>query len=179
MLIADIAVINKVDSAPPHKVWQVRQNIQTHSPQAEIVLAESSVLVNEPELIRGRRVLVVEDGPTLTHGEMPFGAGYIAAEKFEAAEVVDPRPYAQGSLIETYSKYPHMGAVLPAMGYSKDQIKDLEQTIEKADCDMVVFATPIHLPLVLDIQKPTLRVRYEYQDHGSPTLQELVMARLK
>ena len=109
---------------------------------------------------------------------MPFGAGVVAAETFKAAEIVDPRPFAQGSLKETFTVYPHIGKVIPAMGYNPDQIKDLEKTIDKTDCDLVIFATPIHLPLVLNIEKPTLRVRYEYRDHGSPTLEELILARL-
>jgi predicted GTPase len=177
MIMADIAVINKVDSAPMQKVWQVKNNIETHAPEAKIVLAESSVVVREPEMIKikGKRVLVVEDGPTLTHGEMPIGAGFIASETFKASEIVDPRPYAEGSLKEIYTKYPHIGSVLPAMGYTPDQIQDLEQTINQTECDLVVFATPIHLPLVLDIKKPNLRVRYEYKDHGSPTLEDLIL----
>ena len=178
MIMADIAIINKVDSAPAQKVWQVRKNIEKYAPKAKIVLAESSLEINNPELIEGKRVLVIEDGPTLTHGEMPFGAGVVAAESFKAAEIIDPRPFAQGSLKETYSVYPHIGNVIPAMGYSPDQINDLEKTIDSADCDLVVFATPIHLPLVLKIKKPTLRVRYEYQDHGKPTLKELISERL-
>ena len=179
MMMADIAIINKVDSAPMQKVWQVKKNIETHAPEAKIVLAESSVVVSEPGMIKGKRVLVVEDGPTLTHGEMPIGAGFIASEMFKAAEIVDPRPYARGSLKETYTKYPHIESVIPAMGYTPDQIEDLESTINDADCDLVVFATPIHLPLVLDIKKPTLRVRYEYKDHGSPTMEELILEKLK
>jgi predicted GTPase len=161
------------------KVWQVRKNIEKYAPKAKIVLAESSVVVKESSRIEGKRVLVVEDGPTLTHGEMPIGAGFIASEMFKAAEIVDPRPYARGSLKEIYVKYPHIGSVLPAMGYSPDQIQDLEQTIDQAECDLVVFATPIHLPLVLDIKKPNLRVRYEYKDHKSPTLEELILDRLQ
>jgi len=178
MIMADIAVINKVDSAPVQKVWQVKKNIETYAPGARIVLAESSVVVKRPEVIRGKRVLVVEDGPTLTHGEMPFGAGWIAAETFKAAEIVDPRPYAVRSLKATYAAYPHIGNVLPAMGYGPEQIHDLEETINRAECDLVVFATPIHLPLVLDLKKPTLRVRYEYRDHDRPTLEELVRKKL-
>ena len=179
MMMADIAIINKVDSAPRQKVWQVKNNIETYAPKAKIVLAESSVVVKEPEMIKGKRVIVVEDGPTLTHGEMPIGAGFIASEMFKAAEIVDPRPFAKGSLKETYMKYPHIESVIPAMGYTPDQIEDLEQTINLSDCDLVVFATPIHLPLVLDIKKPTLRVRYEYKDHGSPTLERLIVEQLK
>jgi len=178
MMMADIAIINKVDSAPRQKVWQVKNNIETYAPKAKIVLAESSVVVKKPEMIKGKRVLVVEDGPTLTHGEMPIGAGFIASEMFKAAEIVDPRPFATGSLKETYAKFPHIESVIPAMGYTPDQINDLEQTINQSECDLVVFATPIHLPLVLDIKKPTLRVRYEYKDHGSPTLEELILERL-
>ena len=178
MIMADIAVINKVDSAPAQKVWQVKKNIEEYAPGAQIVLAESSLVVKEPEMIQGKRVLVIEDGPTLTHGEMPFGAGIVAAETFKAAEIIDPRPYAVGSLNETFAVYPHIGNVIPAMGYTPDQISDLENTINQADCDLVLFATPIHLPLVLNIQKPSLRVRYEYQDHGKPTLEELIIARL-
>jgi len=179
MLMADIAVINKVDTAPPEKVEQVRSNIGRFASKATTVLAESSVLVSQPERISGKRVLVVEDGPTLTHGEMPFGAGLIAAGQHRAAEIIDPRPYAVGSIIATYTKYPHMGKVLPAMGYGPAQIRDLEQTIANADCDLVLFATPIHLPRILNIEKPNLRVRYEYHDHGSPTLEEVLMEKLQ
>jgi predicted GTPase len=179
MLMADIAVINKVDTAPPEKVEQVRGNIDRYAAKATTVMAESSVLVSQPERISGKRVLVVEDGPTLTHGEMPFGAGLIAAGQHRAAEIIDPRPYAVGSIIATYTKYPHMGKVLPAMGYGPAQIRDLEQTIANADCDLVLFATPIHLPRILNIEKPNLRVRYEYHDHGSPTLEEVLMEKLQ
>lgn len=179
MIMADIAVINKVDTAAPEQVEIVRRNIQKYARKAEIVLAESSVLVGEPERIRSKRVLVVEDGPTLTHGEMAYGAGLIAAGKYQAAEIVDPRPYAQGSLKETYRRYPHLGSVLPAMGYNRNQIRDLEQTIDHTPCDLVIFATPIHLPRVLSINKPTIRIRYEYKDHGAPTLEELLSERLE
>lgn len=179
MLMADIAVINKVDTAPAEKVEQVRRNICQYAPEAQIVMAESSVLVSQPELIVGKRVLVVEDGPTLTHGEMPFGAGLIAAEKHKAREIINPRPYAVGTLKSLYDKYPHIGAVLPAMGYGPDQIMDLEQTIAASDCDLVLFATPIHLPLILNISKPTLRVRYEYRDHGDPTLEAVLLEKMK
>ncbi len=175
MLMADIAVINKVDTAPTEKVEQVWGNIQKYSPKATIVKADSSVLVSQPELIAGKRVLVVEDGPTLTHGDMPFGAGIIAAGMHRAGEIVDPRPYASGSIIATYSKYPHIGNVLPAMGYSPKQIQDLERTIATADCDLVLFATPIHLTRILKIDKPTLRVRYEYRDHGAPALEDVLI----
>ena len=168
MLMADIAVINKVDTAPPEKVEAVGQNIRKFAPKAVCVLAESSVIVSQPGQITGKRVLVVEDGPTLTHGDMPFGAGIIAAGMHRAGEIIDPRPYACGSLIATYAKYPHIGKVLPAMGYSPRQIRDLETTISNSDCELVLFATPIHLPRILKIEKPTLRVRYEYHDHDHP-----------
>ena len=179
MLMADIAVINKVDTAPAGKIEQVRRNIRQYAPRAQILMAESSVLVSQPKTIAGKRVLVVEDGPTLTHGDMPFGAGLIAAEKHQAGEIIDPRPFAAGSLKTLYEKYPHIGAVLPAMGYGSDQIKDLEQTIAASDCDLVLFATPIHLPLILNISKPTLRVRYEYRDHGDPTMEAVLLEKIK
>lgn len=179
MIMADIAVINKVDSAAPNKVAQVRKNIETHAPEADIVLADSALIVDQPEQIQGKRVLVVEDGPTLTHGEMPFGAGTIVAERYQAASIVEPEKYAVGSIRETYTKYPHVSSVLPAMGYTSSQIHDLEQTINNADCDLVLFATPIDLPKLVTINKPTIRVRYEYQDHGTPRLAEKLISRLK
>lgn len=179
MLMADIAIINKVDTAPQAHVEQVRKTIETHAPRARILLAESPVIVSRPELVRGKRVLVVEDGPTLTHGEMPYGAGMIAAKMYGAAELADPRPFAVGSIRQTYGNYPHIGPVLPAMGYSPRQIADLEKTIHRADCDLVLFATPVHLTRILSIDKPTLRVRYEYRDHGSPCLEEVLWDKLE
>ena len=178
MLMADIAIINKVNTASLAQVELVRKNIERHAPQARILLAESPVLVSNPEQIKGKRVLVVEDGPTLTHGEMPYGAGLIAAKTYGATQVIDPRPYAKGTIQETYLLYPHTGPVLPAMGYSGDQIKDLEGTINSADCDLVLFATPIQLTRILSINKPTIRVRYEYQDHDHPFLEEALLDRL-
>lgn len=179
MLMADIAVINKVDTARAGDVEKVRQNILRHAPKADIVKAESPVFVSNPEKIRGRRVLIVEDGPTLTHGEMPYGAGVIAARSYGAGELVDPRPFSSGTIREIYMQYPHIGAVVPAMGYSKSQISDLEQTINRADCDLVLFATPIHLTRIMSINKPTQRVLYEYRDHGAPSLEEVLTRRLK
>jgi predicted GTPase len=179
MLMADIAIINKIDSAPPAGVEQVRKNIEKYAPSAAIILAESAVLVEQPELINGKRVLVVEDGPTLTHGGMAYGAGTIAAQRHGAAVIVDPRPYAFGSIKETYRRYSHLASVLPAMGYGKKQIHDLEQTINSADCDAVLFATPINLPKLVTINKPTLRVRYEYRDHGEPSLSKVLLRKLK
>jgi len=179
MLMSDIAVINKVDSAETDQVDLVRKNIEKHAPNADIVLAESAVLVDDAGQIRGKRVFVVEDGPTLTHGGMPFGAGTLAAKRNEAASMVDPRPYITGTIKETFESYPNIGPVLPAMGYGKQQMQDLETTINNADCDLVLFATPIDLPKLLSINKPTLRVRYEYRDHGSPTLKKVLLRRLQ
>jgi len=177
--MADIAVINKVDSAEPSKVEEVRKNIETHNPKAEILLADSAILVEGADQIKGKRVLVVEDGPTLTHGEMMYGAGVIAAQRYGAANLVDPRPFITGKIKETFEAYPHIGTLLPAMGYSQDQIHDLEQTINRTECDLVLFATPIDLPRIISINKPKLRMRYEYKDHGKPTLEEVLVRRLK
>lgn len=179
MLMADVAIINKVDSAPAADIERVTANIRQFAPKAEIVLAESLVLVKAPEKIRGRRVLVVEDGPTLTHGGMLFGAGTLAARRYEAAAIVDPRPYAVGSIQETYRFYPMVGAELPAMGYGEQQIRDLEKTINAVDCDLVLFSTPINLPRLLTLNKPTLRIRYEYKDHGEPRLEDSIERRLR
>jgi predicted GTPase len=177
--MAHVAIINKVDTAPSNNVARVRANIENFAPQADIVLAASPVLVSQPQRIRGKRVLVVEDGPTLTHGEMPYGAGVIAACKYRAAQIIDPRPYARGSIRATYARYPGVGTVLPAMGYSHQQIQDLQATINAVDCDLVMFATPINLTRLLTLNKPALRVRYEYQDHGEPRLEEVLVRRMQ
>jgi len=174
MLMADIAVINKVDSADPKDVETLRQTIAKHNPKARIVLANSEVTVENGERMAGKRVLVVEDGPTLTHGHMTFGAGVIAAQRYGATEVVDPRPYLVGTLKTTFATYPKIGQLLPAMGYGEKQVKDLEATINACDCDVVVCATPIDLTRLVNIEKPTLRVRYGYSDNSKPTLGELV-----
>lgn len=174
MLMADIAVINKVDSADPKDVETLRQTIAKHNPKARIVLANSEVTVENGERMAGKRVLVVEDGPTLTHGHMTFGAGVIAAQRYGATEVVDPRPYLVGTLKTTFATYPKIGQLLPAMGYGEKQVKDLEATINACDCDVVVCATPIDLTRLVNIEKPTLRVRYGYRDNSKPTLGELV-----
>ncbi len=179
LLMADVVIINKVDTAPPANVELVRKNVLEVAPGAEILMAESPVIVSSPERITGKRVLVVEDGPTLTHGGMTFGAGKIAAEVYGAGSIVDPRCSAVGSIAEAYRKYPHIGPVLPAMGYSDDQIHDLERTINAADCDVVLFATPIQLTRLVSIDKPALRVRYEYRDHGEPTLKDVLLRRLR
>jgi predicted GTPase len=178
MLMADVAIINKVDSADPLNVLTVRKNIAKHNPGAVIVLADSAILADAPEQIRGKRVLVVEDGPTLTHGEMTFGAGTIAATRYMASEIIDPRPYLAGSLKETFETYPEIGVVLPAMGYSPGQVRDMEATINNVDCDLVIFATPIDLMKLVSINKPALRIRYEYRDNSSPTLETIIQERL-
>jgi len=179
LLMADIAVINKVDSAPESGVASVKETIERFNPRARIVLAESAITVAAPERIRGQRVLVVEDGPTLTHGEMPWGAGLIAAETHGARQVVDPRPFAAGVFQELYRRYPHIGPVLPAMGYGAGQIKDLQQTLNAADCDLILFATPIDLPALLELTRPSLRVRYEYRDIDGPRLSDILFERLE
>ena len=178
MIMADIAIINKVNSASPEDVNAVEKNIRRYAPQADIILADSAILVNEPERIRGRRVLVVEDGPTLTHGEMAYGAGYLAARKLGAAGFVDPRPFAVRSISATLKQYPHIREVLPAMGYGAGQMQDLEETINGCDCELVVLATPIHLTRLITIRHPTVRVRYEYHDHGQPNLEAVLTRRL-
>jgi len=174
MLLADIAIINKVDSAPTEDVEKVRRTIVAHNARAAIVLADSELLAEDAERIRGKRVLVVEDGPTLTHGEMAFGAGVIAARRFGAASLADPRPYLAGTLKRTFAKYPRIGTLLPAMGYSPQQIEDLETTINSCRCDLVVLATPVNLSHLMTINKPTIRIRYEYKDHSKPTLEDLL-----
>jgi predicted GTPase len=179
LLMADIAIINKVDSAEPRNVETVRKNIERHNPKAEILMADSEILIENSSQIWGKRVLVVEDGPTLTHGEMTYGAGVIAAHRYGAASIVDPRPFITGTIKETFEKYPHIGTLLPAMGYSNEQIRDLEETINRTACDLVLFATPIDLPKLISINKPKVRVRYEYKDHSSPTLKDLLSKRLE
>ncbi len=172
MLLADIAVINKIDTADSDSVDTVQKNINRFNPKAQIIYAESPVEVDSPKLIRNKRVLVVEDGPTLTHGEMPFGAGTVAARTLGAAEVVDPRPYAKGLIRDIFRKYAHLGPVLPAMGYSEKQIMDLQATIEACDCDTVLFATPARISRFMNISRPSARASYQYGDAGNPTLEK-------
>ncbi|MFC1619068.1 cyclic 2,3-diphosphoglycerate synthase [Candidatus Neomarinimicrobiota bacterium] len=172
--MADIVVINKVDTAPPDGISQVRANIQSRNPNAKIVAAASPIAVEDSSVIAGRRVLVVEDGPTLTHGGMKYGAGIVAAEKYSAGELVDPRPFAVGSIKATYQKYPEIGVLLPAMGYGEAQTKDLEITINMSDADSVIIATPIDLRRVIKIDKPSTRVTYSLQEVESPTLSDLL-----
>jgi predicted GTPase len=173
LLMTQVAVINKVDSATPQQVEQVRGNIERHAPAASIVLANSPVTVEDPARVAGKRVLVVEDGPTLTHGGMAYGAGAVAARQYGAAQLVDARDVAVGSIAKAFRDYPHIGPVLPAVGYTPQQVKDLEATISLVDCDLVLFATPIELTRLLIMDKPALRVRYEYQDHEQgPSLEQ-------
>lgn len=174
MRMCDVAIINKVDSATPESIAQVRATIEACNPGAIIIEAESEVIASDPALIKGKRVLVVEDGPTLTHGEMKFGAGTLAAKHCGAAEIVDPRPALVGTLKGTFEKYKDIGMVLPAMGYSAQQVRDLEATINGTDCDVVVSGTPIDITRLINIDKPVVRVTYDYKDHGSPTLAEVL-----
>jgi predicted GTPase len=172
--MADVAIINKVDTAGTDGVSAVRESIYACNPAAVVIEAASPIFVDDPAAVRGRRALVIEDGPTLTHGEMRYGAGVIAARKFGARELVDPRPFATGSIVETYRKYQHIGALLPAMGYGERQVRELEATINASDCDVVVMATPIDLRRIMNIGKPIVRVRYELQEIGKPDLEELL-----
>jgi len=172
--MADVVVINKMDSAAPEAIQKVRRNIMDVNPKAQVIDGASPIKVDDPEVIRGKRVLVVEDGPTLTHGEMKIGAGTVAAQKFGAQDCVDPRPFTVGKLAETFKIYPNIGALLPAMGYGNQQVKDLEKTINNTDCDSVVIGTPIDLNRVVKIKKPNTRVYYDLQEIGYPNLKEVI-----
>ena len=172
--LADVVIINKIHTADAADIATVRQNVAVVAPQATIIEAASPISVDDPAMVRGKRVLVVEDGPTLTHGEMAYGAGTIAARRFGAAEIVDPRPHAVGSILDAFRKYPTTGPVLPAMGYGEKQMKELEQTIKATPCDLVLIGTPIDLGKLLDLNCPWQRVRYELQELGQPTLGEIL-----
>ena len=174
LLMADVAIINKVDSAAPENVASVRRAVEIHNPSARVVLAASELIADDIGAIQGKKVLVVEDGPTLTHGNMAYGAGVIAAKRFGAAELVDPRPFLQGRLKETFATYPGIGQLLPAMGYGQQQMRDLEATINATTCDLVIIATPVDLSRLLQINHPYTRIRYEYSDHDQPTLQTII-----
>ncbi|HBY08603.1 MAG TPA: GTPase, partial [Chloroflexi bacterium] len=174
---ADVFVINKVDTADAENVIKVRESLRAINPDAIVIEGASPLFVDDPAAIKGKRVLVIEDGPTLTHGEMAYGAGWVAARRFGAAEIVDPRPYAVGSIRATYAKYPTTGNVLPAMGYGEAQMRELEQTIDNADVDLVIIGTPIDLTRIIKIDKPSQRVRYELQEIGQPTLEDLLKAK--
>jgi len=167
---SDVIVINKMDSAPPEGIQVVRESIEKVNPSATVIDGASPIRVDDPTVIKGKRVLVVEDGPTLTHGEMKLGAGIVAARKYGAATLVDPRPFTVGKLSETFEIYPEIGTLLPAMGYGEQQLKDLETTINNSDCDSVIIGTPIDLNRLIDIKKPNTRVYYDLQEIGEPTL---------
>jgi predicted GTPase len=171
---AHVLFINKVDTANPESVQVVRQNIAVHNPGAQVIETACTVSVEDPSLIKGKRVLVVEDGPTLTHGEMPYGAGVVAANRFGAAKIVDPRPFAVGSIQKTFEKFQHLAKVLPAMGYSEIQRHELEETIRRVPCDVVLVATPIDLSRAIRLDKPYVRVRYEVEEIGRPAITELL-----
>jgi predicted GTPase len=174
VLLADVVVINKVESASREHIDLVRRNVREANARAVIIEAASPITVEDDALVHGQRVLVVEDGPTLTHGDMSYGAGTLAARKFGAAALVDPRPWLVGSLVETFRRYPQMGALLPAMGYGADQVKDLEATINQVDCDTVVIGTPIDLRRVITLNKPATRVRYDLAEITTPDLNEVL-----
>lgn len=176
--MADAIIINKIDTADPGNINIVRENIHAVNPDAVVIDAASPVFVDDSQLIRGKRVLIVEDGPTLTHGEMTYGAGIVAARKFGAAEIVDPRPFISGTIAKTFEKYPNIGPLLPAMGYSEQQIADLRTTINQTDCDAVIIGTPIDLRKLMDLNKPALRVRYELQEIGKPDLADVLSSML-
>jgi len=175
--MADVVVINKVDTADPMDIETVRKNIKKVNPNATIVEAASPITVDNPKLVKGKRVLVVEDGPTLTHGSMAYGAGIIAAKKLGASEIVDPHPYAVGSIKNTFKEYAHLGAVLPAMGYGKEQVRELEETINATPCDVVIIGTPIDLRRLLHLNKPAIRAKYELQEISKPNLEDILRQR--
>ncbi len=179
LLLSDVVLINKIDSADYQDVQQVRFNVRQTNPQAVLIEAASPITVDHPERIRGKKVLVVEDGPTVTHGGMTYGAGVIAAEKFGARELVDPRDWVRGEIRKAFEKYPEIGTLLPALGYGDKQVKDLQKTINAIPCDSVVIGTPIDLTRVLKINKPLVRVRYELDEIGKPDLAEVLEGFLK
>jgi len=172
--LADVVVINKMDSSAPEDINTVRESIQKVAPNAIVIDGASPIKVDDPSVIKGKKVLVVEDGPTLTHGEMKIGAGVVAAQKFGASSIVDPRPFTVGKLTETFEIYPNIGTLLPAMGYGEQQLKDLETTINNTECDSVVIGTPIDLNRIINIRKPNTRVYYDLQEIGHPDLTEVI-----
>lgn len=174
---ADVVIINKIDSAQKKNIIKLEENVKNVNPSARIIKSTSPYVVDKPELIEGKRVLVVEDGPTLTHGEMLFGAGTLAAKKYGALEIIDPRPFTVDSISETFKKYPHIGILLPAMGYGKAQMKDLETTINQSDCDAVVIGTPIDLARYINIQKPNTRVSYSVEEVGDFTIEKALRSK--
>ena len=179
LAMAHVIVINKMDTATPAGIEKVRASILAVNPRAQVVDAASPIFVDREGEIRGKRVLVVEDGPTLTHGEMSYGSGTVAAKKHGAGEIVNPRPYVTGKIKATFDKYPGIGALLPAVGYGDEQVRDLEDTIRRVPCDLVIVATPVDLTRIIKIDKPMLRVRYALQEIGTPNLEDVLKARLK
>jgi predicted GTPase len=177
LIASDVVIINKIDTADPEAVKTLIETVKKENPNAEIINAKSPITVEDPDVIKGKRVLVIEDGPTLTHGDMEYGAGIVAAKKFEALEIVDPRPFAVRSIAETFNKYKHLNQVLPAMGYGDEQIKDLEETINKSDAEGVVIGTPIDLRRLLTINKPTTRVTYDMDDKSAQNLFDILKSR--
>ncbi len=176
---ADVIIINKMETANRDDIQKVIDDIRAVNPDAVVIEAASPLFVDNPDMIKGKRVLVVEDGPTLTHGGMKYGAGYVAAKRFGAKEIIDPRPYAVGSIVDTYKKYMHLDVILPAMGYGEKQMKELEETINNADVDVVVSGTPIDLNRVVKVNKPIVRVRYELDEIGKPDLEDVLNEFLK
>jgi predicted GTPase len=172
--VADVVVINKIDSALPEDLEIVRKNIEAVNPKAIVIDAASPIAVDDPSVIRGKRVLAIEDGPTVTHGDMTTGAAVVAATKFGAAELVDPRPFLKGSLVGMFQLYPHLTNLLPAEGYGGEMLEDMEATVNAVDCDAVVVGTPIDLARIIDIKKPNTRVFYDLQEIGSPDLAEVL-----
>jgi predicted GTPase len=172
--MADIVIINKIDTANIDDINILRENIEKVNTRATVIEAASPIFVSEPEKIRGKRTLVIEDGPTLTHGGMTFGAGYMAAKKFGAREIIEAKPYAVGSIKDTYKKYTHLSTILPAMGYGEKQMQELEETINRIDCEVVVSGTPIDLTRVIKPNKPIVRVKYNLQEIGNPTLTDVL-----
>ncbi len=171
---AQVLIVNKMDSAPIANVQEVMNNIAAVNPSATVIQANSNVSVDKPELIRGKRVLLIEDGPTLTHGEMAYGSGAVAARKYGAAVIVDPKPFARGSLIDTFKHFPWVGRALPAMGYSASQLEDLAATIAAVECDTVVIATPVDLARLIALAKPYCRVSYDLEEMHHPDLADIV-----
>jgi len=176
--LADVVIINKVQTADRRNILKVKENIAKYNPKALVIEAASPIKVDDPDMVKGKRALVVEDGPTLTHGGMAFGAGTIAAEDNGALDIVDPRPYAVGSIKELYNTYKQLGPILPAMGYTDEQIKELQETINNADCDVVVAGTPVDLRRIMNVNKPIVRVHYELAEIGKPTLEDILDEKL-
>jgi len=174
LLMADVIVINKIDTADLEGVEEVRESISMYNPDAVVIDAASPLFVDDIDAIKGKRVLCVEDGPTLTHGGMKYGAGVMAALKYGAADLVDPRPYSTGKIARTFERYPDVGVLLPAMGYGEEQVKDLETTISKVDCDTVVIGTPIDLSRIINIPQKSVRVSYDLDEIGTPTLKDVL-----